>query len=231
MHLSNSKIQALFIGLGNSGKRRRCVSKLYDCFAPQFHARLIARGIKESDERDTIIQDTFVNLLHHADNKIASNESIAPEYPKAWFHRILANCLYQYLRDNRRTVIRESLDDNEPGNLTDVVPDQIRTTQADVLGEIIKSGSGRDENSSDISIGGEPAPVTEFRISFQKVYGRYAGDYPLCAFAQEQVVIEQVSLQELSTLLGKKYGATRQFISDCRKKLVALWKRHCHLPQ
>ncbi len=227
MVLSNSELRGLFVGLGDSDRRKRCVSELYGCFAPQFHARLIKTGMNEPDERTTVINDAFIDLLHYVNNQIKKNKPVSITHPKAWFHRVLENRRGRYWKKKKDRRKREEPID---GSEYPVDNDGIKIGLADVLACIIETGGG-DESYPAGGSCGEPAQVTEFRMSFGKVYTQYAARYPLCALAWEQRIVERVSFKELAVILGKKDGATRQFVSDCRKKLVALWKRYCPPPR
>ncbi|WP_028584791.1 RNA polymerase sigma factor [Desulfogranum mediterraneum] len=109
-YLSNGELVALLASFAKPGQRKGSIEKLYDCFAPQFHAYLIRRGCPNSD-REEIIHDSFVKFIQHLDKHQKKKGNYCPQHPKAYFHAIFRNSYSAYLRKQERTVNLVGLDE------------------------------------------------------------------------------------------------------------------------
>ncbi len=145
-------------------------------------------------EREDIIQDAFVSLLKHVDKKAKDNREINIEFPKTWLFSIMKNCYNSHKKKRRKKMV-EYTDDPESDCCPSLIPPA-----------------------------GENARRLSLALSLEKAFDIFSSRYPLCSQALEYIVIEGVGLKELGVFLGKTYGATRQFVSDCRKRLRTLWK-------
>jgi RNA polymerase sigma factor (sigma-70 family) len=104
------------------------------------------------------------------------------------------------------------------------VIDEIRSLHAkkrDVSTEV-----SLDEYDSDIP--SEDGPQnSEFADCVDKCLDLFAHKWPEHSAALKLALFEEWSMRELSDYLGRTYGATRQYISECRKRLRTLVIEHC----
>jgi RNA polymerase sigma-70 factor (ECF subfamily) len=67
-------------------------------------------------------------------------------------------------------------------------------------------------------------PVVQ--LCLQGQLEKFRHDHPERAWCIEQAVLEDWDGKTLSAILGRSYGATREYLSQCRKK-IADYLRHC----
>jgi RNA polymerase sigma factor (sigma-70 family) len=67
----------------------------------------------------------------------------------------------------------------------------------------------------------------EFELCFAAALDAFRVSEPERAVAIELAVIEGFACKELATVLGRSYGATREFLSQCRKKFGDLLRSRC----
>jgi RNA polymerase sigma-70 factor (ECF subfamily) len=157
-------------------------------------ARLIGtfpRKLRDSGVAEDLVQETLIKAWQNCAQYRGDSEVFA------WLRRILRNLLIDHLR---RQAPEESLEDDE-GELTLAAQKGI----AILSGELI------------------PSPETELlraelRECLRRQRRRFREAAPLHASVLEWIAEEGLSNEEVAELLQRTPGATREFISQARKK-------------
>lgn len=112
-----------------------------------------------------------------------------------WVQSVARNCLLNHWRDTAQQHAHElAVDDEDLAWLADEA--------------LPGSGSGGDRQ-------GDPAVW----LCLERQLGRFCADQPERAHWLEQVVVQGWALHDLAAALGRSAGATREYLSQCRKGL------------
>lgn len=124
-----------------------------------------------------------------------------PGEPVAWIHQIVRHTLLDALRQRKSQAPREEALTDDTGGLTAQVQQ--------VLFELSSS-----------SVATPEAQLSERQIEavFQRCFELFAEAHPEHAMVLRWVVEEGLDNAEIAALLERSPGATREFISQCRKK-------------
>jgi len=149
------------------------------------------RSLGQWEAARDLVQDT----LFKAWRACAGYRGESELFP--WLKRILRHGAIDQLR---RRQPEQALDD-EQGRLTPEVEEALQGLRGDAL----------------------PAPETELQrrqaqACFQRCAARFAEEQPLAAQVMNWIAEDDLSPAEIAELLGRSPGATREFISQCRKK-------------
>ena len=61
----------------------------------------------------------------------------------------------------------------------------------------------------------------------RRAWRAFAADHPERAEALERAVLEEWNTAELAAFLNRSAGATREYVSQCRKVWRGYWERLC----
>jgi RNA polymerase sigma factor (sigma-70 family) len=166
--------------------------------------RLLARDYWDALMREAMValgnraaaQDFTQDTLIKAWSRCATFGGRSELYP--WLQRILRNALIDHWR---KTVVEEPCLD-EQGQPREVVEAALRTA------------AGASLNTLD-----DVLQSKELERLYRASVERFARDHPMDAQVIRWVAEEDLTLDELSSLLGRTRHATSQYVSQCRIKI------------
>jgi RNA polymerase sigma factor (sigma-70 family) len=150
------------------------------------------------EDAEDMVQDVFVKIASMLKNSESNIES-----GRAYLYRAVHNRLIDHIRANRRTMDEaRSATGSEPREALDV--------------ELVPGELGFDEDN------------TGFLLCFQGALNNFYAENSEAGTAIDLAAIEGFSGQELAEVLGRSFGATREFLSQCRKKFQSLLMELCY---
>lgn len=157
--------------------------------------REAAAALRSWQAAEDVVQDAMVKVWQ----RCASFRG--PGEPLAWIHQIVRNTLLDALRQRQAQAPREQPLHDDDGQLT-------RDAEAAVL---------------DLSASGVATPdgaLAEHQIEavFRRCFEQFAAAHPEHATVLRWVVEDGLDNAAIEALLERSPGATREFISQCRKK-------------
>jgi len=178
----------------------RAIGSLYDEYAARFRAFLRMRGLAPQQAED-LVQDVFVRLIE-AGPRLKEVES-----PCAYLWCTLRNAL----TDHTRRVGRERRRLADPP-----------ASAGDDDGVSFESWL---EKTAGVA-GAEPERIDHLEC-VARALDRFRRQDPERAAAIELVALEGFEGRELAVLLGRSYGAAREYLSQARKALKSLVEALC----
>lgn len=148
------------------------------------------RDVRDRDVAEDLVQETFVRVWKHCGQYRGESALVS------WMRRILKHCTIDYIRRSRpevRADLPEAFDADEVAESGMAFP--------------MHAQSAEDE-----------AAQAEVADCLRRKYQAFMEQSPLHATVIRWVVEEGLSGQEVAELLGRNPGATREFISQARKK-------------
>lgn len=147
------------------------------------------RSLHDAETARDLVQETFIKVWQRCGQFRGTSELLP------WVKAILRRATIDSLRRNRRA---ESLEDAQ--NNPDV-----------------------DRRIADLSTDEVPTPESEtarheLAECFQRCWKRFDESHPTHAAVMSWVAHDGLSNEEVAELLGRTPGATREFISQCRKR-------------
>ena len=180
------------------GRRaRQATTVFYDRYARKFRSYLAFNGVSGTDAED-IVQEVFLNVFRLADRPRQI------ENAKAYIYGILNNALRDFWRRQARQPMpvdwAESVLDAEDGALG-----------------TLETAADRDERGIDET------------MSLQRCLERAFSAFQQQSHERANVVylsaVEQFSPREIAEYLGRSYGATREYMSQCMQRFRRyLWE-------
>lgn len=162
-----------------------------DCSFFALLYRESVRAIHDPDAARDLVQETFVNVWRKCSTYRGESELLY------WIKAILRNSIVDFLR---RTRPEESVE-GDSGEMSADVADRI------------------DELSvQQVSRPDDDLLRRELAACFRRCQERFEEASPVHAAVIRWVAEEGLSNEEIATLLGRTPGATREFISQCRKR-------------
>jgi RNA polymerase sigma factor (sigma-70 family) len=148
------------------------------------------RGLRDQDAARDLVQEAFIKVWRRCATFQGDSELLP------WVKSILRRTLIDRLRKEGREVAIED--------------EQGLTTEARTKVE-------------ELSIERVPAPDLEARRGqldecFRRCWERFQRAAPAHALALSWIVEDGLSHEQIATMLGRTPGATREFISQCRKR-------------
>ncbi len=148
------------------------------------------RGLRDRDAARDLVQDSFIKVWRRCATFQGESELLP------WIKSILRRTLIDRLRRESREVAIED--------------EQGLTTEARAKVE-------------ELSVDRVPAPDVEARrgqldACFRQGWARFERAAPAHALVLSWIVEDGLSHEQIATLLGRTPGATREFISQCRKR-------------
>jgi RNA polymerase sigma factor (sigma-70 family) len=148
------------------------------------------RTLRDSDATRDLVQDTFIKVWRRCATFRGDSELLP------WIKTILRHSAIERLRRSNHEVSLE--DENGP-------------TQ-DASGKILEMSVERNPTPEQL------ARQREHAAQFGKGWRRFQQEDPLHASVMAWVVEDGLSTDDIAQLLGRTPGATREFVSQCRKR-------------
>jgi RNA polymerase sigma factor (sigma-70 family) len=148
------------------------------------------RTLRDPDAARDLVQDTFIKVWQRCATFRGDSELLP------WIKAILRHAAIERLRRPAREIPME----NDAG-LTEEAARQIR----------------------DVSVERNPTPEHMARqrdldVHFRRGWQQFQKDDPLHANVMTWVVEDGLNIEDIAQLLGRTPGATREFVSQCRKR-------------
>jgi len=155
--------------------------------------------VRDAQRADDLVQETFIKVWQRCATYRGESELLA------WIRSILRNAIVSAFR---ATKPEEPLED-EGGEMTHEV--------AESIAERSEASRNRPEDLLSLA---------EVESCYRACFARFETDFPLHAAVMRWVVEDGLGNAEIEALLQRTPGATREFISQCRKKArtyLAAW--------
>lgn len=148
------------------------------------------RGLRDADAARDLVQDTFIKIWAHCATFRGDSELFA------WVKVILRRGLLDRLRTTRREVALDDAHDSEPGFAARL---------------------------AELHVNGVATPDDEIRRRqldecFRRCWEQFERDAPAHALVMSWIVEDALTHTQIAELLDRTPGATREFISQCRKR-------------
>ncbi len=199
--------------LGTGGPRQTAaLQRLYHGKGREFSRFFVSNGLTRQDA-DDVLQETVLKILQRA-TSFRGEGSV-----NSWMWQIARNCLIDHHRRQAggERVMRElkehALSDTQPLQASS------RKLAADAHWE-----RGTYQEPA-LQITGDPDPARLAEDCVANGLARFALEEPERAYAIA-LVIEEIDQREIAERIGRKYGATREYLSQCRQRL-APFIQHC----
>jgi RNA polymerase sigma factor (sigma-70 family) len=150
-----------------------------------------ARSVRDADAARDLVQDTFIKVWRRCSTFHGDSELLP------WIRAIQRRAILDWLRKPRREVPMH----NDTGELTNQAQERI--------GEL---------SAQQIATPADDARNRELHACFQRCWQRFESASPSHAAVMGWIVEDGLSHEEIGALLGRTPGATREFISQCRKR-------------
>jgi len=148
------------------------------------------RGLRDTESSRDLVQETFIKVWLRCATFHGDSELLP------WIKSILRHGLLDRLRKDEREVVLE--DPDEPGS-------EVQLRIAELSAEKV------------------PRPEDEARRlqldeSFRRCWEQFEAAAPSHALVMSWIVEDGLTHEQIAELLGRTPGATREFISQCRKR-------------
>ena len=152
-----------------------------------------ARAVNDSETARDLVQETFIRVWQRCATFRAASELLP------WIKAILRRATIDFLRRRQRERLREaSLDDDELG----------AETERRLL----------ELSAEDVPMPEAEASRRELAECFQRCWMRFEQTHPAHAAVMAWIVHDGLTNEAIAELLDRTPGATREFISQCRKR-------------
>jgi RNA polymerase sigma factor (sigma-70 family) len=156
--------------------------------------RECARSVRDRDAARDLVQDTFIKIWRRCGTFHGESELLP------WIRAIPRHAVLDWLRKPRRETPMDSIG----GELTPEVAQRIADLSAQSLATPVEDERRR-----------------ELHACFQRCWQRFETAAPSHAAVMAWIVEDGLTHEEIGELLGRTPGATREFISQCRKRARA----------
>ena len=147
------------------------------------------RTLHDAEAARDLVQETFIKVWQRCGQFRGSSELLP------WIRAILRRAIIDSVRRDRHD---ESIEDAGPNSAVDL---RIAELSADEVPTPEGDGTRR-----------------ELAACFQRCWKRFEDSHPAHAAVMSWIVQDGLSNEEVADLLGRTPGATREFISQCRKR-------------
>lgn len=158
-----------------------------------FHSRLYARSLRSLRNAETardVVQETFIKVWSRCSTFQGQSELLP------WIEAILRHTIFDRLRRPDRAV---PLPEDE-------------AMSAEMLAGLFDAPMGEVHTPAD------EAERAELADCFERCWVRFEAACPAHASVIRWIVADGLEVSEISELLDRSPGATREFISQCRKR-------------
>ena len=125
----------------------------------------------------------------------------APDHPRAWLYTILRNCAIDYIRKQHLQEVPVS--------------------------ELTASMDEDDDRDLSDKVPGHVA-TEDFWECVQRAFRAFREKHPEAGEALQLTVLESWTIRELASYLERNEGATREFLSQWRRRLRTFLEQFCH---
>jgi RNA polymerase sigma factor (sigma-70 family) len=153
--------------------------------------RECARSVRDQDAARDLVQDTFIKVWRRCTTFHGASDLLP------WMRAIQRRAILDWLRKPRREVPMDTIG----GELTPEAERGIAELSAQQVATPVDAERRR-----------------EMQACFQRCWRRFESAAPSHAAVMTWIVEDGLSHEEIGTLLGRTPGATREFISQCRKR-------------
>lgn len=153
--------------------------------------RECARSVRDPDAARDLVQDTFIKVWRRCATFHGESELLP------WIRAIQRRAMLDWLRKPHREVPMETIG----GELTVETQRRIAELSAESLATPVDDARRR-----------------ELQACFKRCWERFEAAAPSHAAVIAWIVEDGFTHEEIGTLLGRTPGATREFISQCRKR-------------
>ena len=189
------------------------LSRLYHGKGREFGRFFVSRGLSRQDA-DDVLQETILKILQNASSFRGAGSV------NAWMWQIARNCLIDCQRQQAKS--ERGLREFEQQAIIDSQPGQVSSRKPS-LDDALREQAPNEAPLLHVTGKLDPARLAEDCVA--KGLARFAIEDPERAYAIE-LVVEGVEGHEIADRIGRKYGATREYLSQCRQHL-APYIRHC----
>lgn len=157
--------------------------------------REAAAALRSWQAAEDVVQDAMVKVWQRCATFRGPGE------PLAWIHQIVRNTLLDALRQRTTQAPREAPLHDDDGQLTQDVEAAVR-----------------DLSASQVSTPDHALAEHQVEAVFRRCFEQFAAAHPEHAMVLRWVVEDGLDNAAIEALLERTPGATREFISQCRKK-------------
>jgi RNA polymerase sigma-70 factor (ECF subfamily) len=147
--------------------------------------------VRDASRADDLVQETFVKVWQRCASFRGDAELIG------WIRSILRHAIVDFLRATRP---EEPLEDAE-GEMLQRVAEQVA----------VLSIAAHDKPDDLVA-------RDEREACYRRCFARFEADHPLHATVMRWIAEDGLSNEEIERLIERSPGATREFVSQCRKK-------------
>lgn len=185
--------------VAGDGRTQQALRALYAYYAPRFRGYFRRRGASDADAED-LCQEAFVKIMRSVGPALASERGIGA--PRAWLWQVARSALLDYVGKQQR------LAGGDPANGAPA-----NGAPANDSSEVASDWAGFD------MAGDELADQADLGDCVRRQFAQFAKGSPEAAQAISWAVVEGFTAAEIASLLGRSPAATREFLSQVRKKL------------
>ena len=147
--------------------------------------------MRDREKADDLVQETFIRIWQRCAT-FRGDGDVLP-----WARTVLRRLVV----DAFRTPVREEAIDDDDGELT-----------AEAAARVAASSVEARDKPDDV------LARVESERCYRRCFARFEADYPLHAAVMRWIMEDGLSNGEIEALLERTPGATREFVSQCRKK-------------
>lgn len=199
--LSDEQLLQHIVAGGKHGAQ--ATETLFRRYYPLFRSRLLHKWHLPADRCEDITQDVFIKIINKAETIYTAVSDGGNA--KSYLYRMLEFQTTDTLRQDKRQPQQVSLDRNI---------DQ----SADNAGDGV--------SFADTLADDKPTPDDEIGDCLQHAFRQFSEQQPGCSSAIEMAA-EGYRIDDIATVLDRTNHATRQYLSECRKKLKKLIQTLC----
>lgn len=198
-YLYSNHIDALSLISQGGKSAEQGIKIIFDSFYPHFKRKFLRAGVP-FPQAEELANESMSKIFHSLLSKTAS--IVDPIAFPAWAFTIANNTMLDYFRKTKeQTTYEIAMDD-----------------QNDAHNENVLLKCSIDYSNVD----------SMTHLCFMQQLKNFYKDYPERASLLERIICEDEGVAEISKVLGRTLGATREYISQCKKHLYK-YLRECIL--
>lgn len=187
---TDARVTALLATIARAGSDSgKALEELFKMYASRMRSFFKRHRISDEDASD-LLQETFIKINR------AANQFNGDSKPSTWLWTIARNCMLDQLRSKKDHL---SLDSDAQGEALDI--------------DALLGAQALSESSYDLS------RDEDIRDCVSRHFSTFVRDSPDRAATIQLAVVEGWSMEELASYLKRSPAATREYLSQCRKKL------------
>lgn len=199
-YLDSNHIDALsLINQGGKLEKEQGIKMIFESFNPHFKRKFLRAGIP-FPQAEELASESMSKIFRSLLSKTVS--IVDPIAFPAWAFTIANNTMLDYFRKTKEQTTYEIAMDDQNG-----VHDESTLLRCSIDYSNIDSMT---------------------HLCFMQQLKKFYKDYPERASLLERIICEDEGVAEISKVLGRTLGATREYISQCKKHLYK-YLRECIL--